>query len=172
MTTIFQKIKMIRELSVVNNIVSYLKSIANMQKQLLQKGFKTTPAQFLLDYGRKYKIDENTYKGERDTPKECYRNATLISWKDSDLTYVEGYVTVRGIPIEHAWIIDRKKKVIDTTLNEKEEHTYFGVPINRNYLRKQVLKQSMYGILPFMSNPVLYRMEEQVLRTKVVYYPK
>ena len=35
--------------------------------------------------------------------KQCYRNAALVAISVPEAKYVEGYVSLHGIPIEHAW---------------------------------------------------------------------
>jgi hypothetical protein len=36
-------------------------------------------------------------------PKNCYLNALAVCMRNHDVKYVEGYIEVHGVPLEHAW---------------------------------------------------------------------
>lgn len=36
-------------------------------------------------------------------PKECYMNALAVCLENPHIEYVEGFIEVHGVPIEHAW---------------------------------------------------------------------
>src|SRR5260221_725834 len=79
----------------------------------------------------------------------CYRNATLVALERGDLTYVEGYATVHGVPISHAWLVDRTGLVLEPTLRPKDSADrtigYFGVPFKTEYVLKALKKNKVYG---------------------------
>jgi hypothetical protein len=55
--------------------------------------------------------------------------------------------------MEHAWCVNRKTgKVVDPTWDNTEENVYFGIPFNRKWLLKHVLKKQTYGILSGYKN--------------------
>ena len=77
-------------------------------------------------------------------------NATMLALA-SDLTYVEGQISVYGIPIEHAWCVNADGVVIDPTLKpDKDVGDYFGVPFLTDYVSKAVLRNGVYGLLDIM----------------------
>lgn len=135
----------------------YLKMIDGMQGQ--PAGWDTTPAKMLLAEGRGYQQDDGTYAGPAGTPKECYANAGRKALNDDRYTYVEGYVTTHGIPIEHAWVVDRASgRIKDPTLrgNTATVNGYYGVPFTTEYLRSTVLRTGMWGLISPMTNPQLF----------------
>lgn len=101
---------------------------------------------FVLEHGRALPTDADTYVG--GTPHECYKNAALAVIEDPALTYVEGYVSVHGVPIHHAWTVNGAGVVRDVTLRDGAGiRGYFGVPIRRDYMMKTLLRAKVYGIL-------------------------
>lgn len=104
-------------------------------------------------YGKQYEIDGETFIG--GTPQQCYKNAFLAGLENPDLTYVEGFMAVHGVPIHHAWLVTKDGKVRDYTLGpesfpKKDPASivteYFGVPMQRKFVDKQTLKNGVYGL--------------------------
>lgn len=100
--------------------------------------------------------------------KECFMNATHAAtgngWKDSDLTYVEGYaVTSLGIPIHHAWLVTPDDEVIDPTWHSQTTPgvdrpldpglEYYGIPVSHSYLRQRAIDTEVYGIWQGIGEP-------------------
>jgi len=84
---------------------------------------------------------------------------------DSRLTYVEGYVFVYGVAIQHAWLVDADGFVIDPTLTDNDDgrvNGYFGVPFITEYVRKACRSNRMYGVLDYFyagkTAPKLYEL--------------
>ena len=97
--------------------------------------------------------------------QECYRNATLTALETSHLTFVEGYVTIYGVPISHAWLVDRTGLVFEPTLRPDDSvdriAEYFGVPFKTEYVLKALKKNKVYGLLdPWHSKKTFMRMIE------------
>jgi hypothetical protein len=93
-------------------------------------------------------------KGVRQRePRMCFMNAFDLALKDPDrFLYHEGYaISDLGIPIHHAWVVDRNRPgfAIDPTWKKatRATATYFGVPIETKLLIEQTLKNEVYGIL-------------------------
>jgi hypothetical protein len=112
-------------------------------------GMQSDLPKFLLKYGKEYVADANTYKGSRATPKNCYGNCTHIAMDCRDLAYVEGYVSVYGVPIQHAWLTNAKGNLIDPTLVDGGDraNNYFGVAFDTDYLYRANKKNKYYGLL-------------------------
>lgn len=128
-------------------------------RQLLEmrlKAFGEHPfVRFMLNHGRDYVVGSKTYAGPRGAPQSCYMNATNLAIStqldDSPLIYVEGSISVCGVPIDHAWCINADGIVIDPTLKpDKEVTDYFGVPFQTDYVRKAILRNKVYGLLDIM----------------------
>lgn len=123
------------------DIPRYLRMISEMTG-----GGRPTIEGFILEHGRPYKTDAKTFiGGERH---QCYKNTTLAVLSDPSLTYVEGYVSVHGVPIHHAWAVDRDGIVRDFTIPDgKGIQGYFGVPIKTDFALAAQMKRGKYGIL-------------------------
>lgn len=80
---------------------------------------------------------------------ECYMNATHLAWR-SDLIYVEGIATSCGVPLEHAWCVDREGRVVDPTWTDVEEREYVGVPVEQEYLFSLLEERKVYGVMSLM----------------------
>lgn len=110
-------------------------------------------SQFLLKHGRAWGTGPQTYAGERDEAKMCFSNAGSRVIEDDKLTYVEGFATSFGVPIEHAWMVDEDGIVIDPTwwLSERdtEPHEYYGVAFSTEYLKERILETGYWGILDY-----------------------
>lgn len=61
--------------------------------------------------------------GEKGRLKECFRNAYRKAIDHPELTYVEGYATVNGLPVHHAWLLDPDGNVQDPTWREPTDRT-------------------------------------------------
>lgn len=113
---------------------------------------------FKLEFGRDYAIGPGTFAGRRGQPKQCYANATHLALDNEALVYVEGNISMMGIPIEHAWCVDADGVVIDPTLapalkdgSFDQIGDYFGVPFRTDYVRKASLRNGVYGLLEIMT---------------------
>jgi hypothetical protein len=122
------------------------------------------PNDFMLQYGRPYTISAHTYLGPRDEPKACFKNATHLAIFDSRLTYVEGYISMYGVPIEHAWVV-KDGFVIDPTIKDNKDGRiteYFGVPFITEYVEKACKANGIYGLLDYFyagkTAPKLYEL--------------
>jgi hypothetical protein len=91
------------------------------------------------------------WKGE---PKQCYKNAADavlgMGGKQplSDARYVEGFVHaagLEGLPIAHAWVVDKDDKVLELTLNEPGVE-YQGIEVPNDVLARTLLRRESYGV--------------------------
>lgn len=150
----------------VEYIKQHLEIVAEMQRpRLEQSALLRTPATLQLKHGRTYPVDDRTFAGKRMKAKMCYTNAGLLALEDDSLVYVEGFTTVIGIPIEHAWCIRRSDGfVVDPTIKPRagEEHVYFGVAFTTPFLHSELLRRKVWGIIDM--NEQLLKMSESKLR--------
>jgi hypothetical protein len=129
--------------------VSELRKHLEMRRQAFGPNL---PNDFMLQYGREYRMSARTFLGPRDQPKACFMNATHRAMFDERLTYVEGYVVVHGVPIDHAWLVDADGFVIDPTITDNDDgrvNEYFGVPFITEYVKKAVKLNRLYGLLDY-----------------------
>ena len=89
-------------------------------------------------------------KVERGTPKECFRNATIIAAPSPYLVYCEGYGIKPefGMLMHHAWLWDTRRDVlIDTTWGETSDTAYIGVSVDTQTLCRELANNQHYGVL-------------------------
>lgn len=138
-------------------IISIKKLLSFLTDRNVPMGYASTPAHLIIEYGREYHVTDRTFEGKRGTPQSCYANAGRLALEGDGLTYVEGYVTFAGIPIEHAWVIDGDGNVIEPTLKPEGVVGYYGVAFDTNFLRLTVLRTKMWGIICPDSNIALFK---------------
>ena len=79
--------------------------------------------------------------------KQCFKNAfTLAGSNPGVLAYVEGLALTCGIPLHHAWCVDRDGNVIEPTWPDMGE-AYFGVALDIDAMRAHVLAKGTYGFI-------------------------
>lgn len=112
-------------------------------------------AGFLLAHGRSFAIGPTTFEGPRMEQGRCFMNATHFSQSRDDLVvYVEGFVSVYGVPIHHAWTATPDGIVIDPTIDngDKRIGDYFGVAFAPRYVLQASFKNGVYGLLDLHYN--------------------
>jgi hypothetical protein len=89
----------------------------------------------------------------------CFMNAYQLADMRPDLTYVEGFASYRGVPMAHAWVVDKQNRVIDPTwftdkkgtpnhwTTKSDHHRYFGVKFKIDDVRKTIFARGKYGVL-------------------------
>lgn len=129
-------------------IKNYVSMIASMYAG------RQSSASLLRDHGREYHFDADSFTGTKKTLGQCYMHAGRACLGDQDRTYVEGYVVLHGIPIEHAWTVDSSGLVHDPTLPDgKGISGYYGIPFSRQYVLHTSLETGVWGILDPVHNP-------------------
>ncbi len=141
-----------------DNLRQYLEMVGNMQGHRVPPGMKHGTVESLVaKEGEDYESD-NT----RPLPKgvkqrklgECYMNAYQLADSQPDkYQYVEGFATPGGVPMGHAWTVDRKTgEVVDPTWGGRPEKftahvAYRGVPMDIKDVRETVMRRKKYGVL-------------------------
>jgi hypothetical protein len=103
----------------------------------------------VLAYGQPFtKQITSPFKGE---PKSCCQNCYQALYDFPELSYCEGFAMNNniGIPIIHAWLVNKNLEVIDPTwTGEKFQNcTYFGVVLTEDFVLEMTEKTERYGIL-------------------------
>lgn len=87
------------------------------------------------------------------TPKECFRNASMLMMYNKEYDYAEGIAypsglsgDMAGIGFLHAWCVDKAGNVIDNTWENPAGSKYFGVRYSRKDYMKHISKTGMYGV--------------------------
>jgi hypothetical protein len=105
---------------------------------------------FIVTHGKIYQPSKRPKGIRKQAYQECFKNASLLSLDRDDLTYVEGYAC-DYFPTLHAWCVDKKGCVIDTTWKNPEECAYFGVPFKTDFLLDTLLEEKVYGLIVNMA---------------------
>ena len=117
-------------------------------RKFLEFGAEHSPiSKFMLEHGQSFTIGPDTYKGRRMKRGQCFRNATLRAVRNPRLKYVEGYATVYGVPLQHAWNVRDDGALIDPTWEGTAKEHYFGVAFSTEYITSAMLKNGYYGAL-------------------------
>jgi hypothetical protein len=144
-------------------LIEYLTAVRDMVRDHTSAGQRPNAVyvnveDIVLRHGRPYDgraLPESYEPGEK---KQCFSNAldTMVSNPD-DLTYVEGFaISDDGIiAVHHAWCVDVDGNVVDTTWPEPGG-TYFGVPLNRDYVTGVILAKRTDTVFDWMRGAELY----------------
>ncbi|ASW08638.1 hypothetical protein [Rhizobium sp. 11515TR] len=83
------------------------------------------------------------------TPKQCFVNATAIALSRDDAVYAEGYALCEDVPVplHHAWVINRRGAVIETTWELGPSHCYLGIPFKTDFVAQVLLEDGQCGLL-------------------------
>jgi len=100
--------------------------------------------EFVLKHGREYEISPLIFPRNRGKKKECFKNATLLSFKRG-WTYVEGYAFGIAMPMLHGWCVNEDGIVVDPTWDNGK--MYFGVEFSMSYVEAVILQKKTYGVL-------------------------
>lgn len=87
-----------------------------MDINFLAKQYKTTATSVNVDYK----------SFSKSKSKQCFDNAYAYVINNPESSYVVGYVTVHGVPIEHAWI-KSNEKYFDITFRPADENEYYSL---------------------------------------------
>lgn len=95
--------------------------------------------ELVADQGRPFTARPLPPAFEKMSPKECFRNASIVAIRHAGagIMYCEGYVnTLPGniVPILHAWCIDRDENIIDPTLAYQPHIEYIGIPFDLRFM--------------------------------------
>lgn len=112
------------------------KEIPENFKKFIGFCYGTYPPNTPFNPGAKILKDGKMYEPRigtpRMTPKACYQNAAMNCFSHDGYKYIEGYTSVMGLPISHAWNVDANGKAVDYTLDRLlPGQEYVGVEVPR-----------------------------------------
>ncbi|MBX9677312.1 MAG: hypothetical protein K2X38_01025 [Gemmataceae bacterium] len=87
-------------------------------------------------------------------PQECYFNSQHFCSDCRVSRHFEGYLFIKGTPIEHAWAVMDDSKVVDHTIEALERKAeidksipietmtplYYGVEVRRSFIMQQIVE--------------------------------
>lgn len=145
---------------------SYISSYANAED-------------FTLQNGKFYRPQRNPRQFRERELGRCFINAlTLAEENPRELRYCEGFATVGFVPVEHAWNLDRRGRVIDVTwhwgdANEPDNpKAYCGVIYPTKIARRLYEARDYNSLLvddwvrgwPLLARPYSARLLREVVR--------
>jgi len=113
----------------------------------------------LLKYGRFGEPAPRPKKFKSGDRHQCYGNSLDLVVAHDELSYCEGYVAVKGVPIpmEHAWCITDEASVVDVTLRKPLiPLAYFGVLFNSLFVATRDLP-AIESVLIENADPAIWR---------------
>jgi hypothetical protein len=102
--------------------------------------------EFVLANGRAFPRRHKPYN--LGPIKRCFENASLLALH-RDFTYCEGFVWKPKLlmAIHHAWVINKRGQIIDSTMRDQKNAQYFGVEFSDDVLRTELVRNGVYGLL-------------------------
>lgn len=102
---------MITKLILESDIKKYLKQLTTFKLNSHQEKFYKWQYEVHKEIKcQSYKVNEelvvivnNFLKYEKLQKKQCYYNSYKLTAHNSDVKYIDGFSSIHGIPIEHAW---------------------------------------------------------------------
>jgi hypothetical protein len=132
--------------------IAYLKTMSEQISQMTKgKGFDA----ILAEHGKGYYFDAKSFSGTARTAHRCFEMAAKRALDDPKMTYVEGHVSVHGVPIHHAWVVDSAGRVHEPTIKDgKGVLGYLGVPVQSQYLMHTLVRTKVYGVFDWQNRAV------------------
>jgi hypothetical protein len=124
-------------------------------------------AALVLEHGRDFRLGEPPTVEEKMPFGECYKNAFNLAEYNDELTYVEGFASepLCGIPLQHAWVVDRHGVVIDFTWDTQGDE-YFGIPLTVEYVREQLVLTEVWGAFTYDSEALEKGLSKEAIEVK------
>jgi hypothetical protein len=94
---------------------------------------------FVLAHGKAYQGQLLPRRYAKRAPKACFYNSRQLVLGSRTLTHCQGYAMGKNLPIpfEHAWALDPRGRVIETTLSDPSGYEYYGITLERSWLRRE-----------------------------------
>lgn len=137
----------------LTNVLSTIAEFASSNSGKKNLAYSSTE-DMVLKEGRNFNPAPKPDNIKQGEPKQCYKNASDLALKDSNLTYVEGYALMSSdidLPIAHAWVVDSEGNVIDNTWKD-EGRSYLGIPLKTKFLTEQLIESGVYGLISGSEN--------------------
>jgi hypothetical protein len=126
----------------------YLRLISEMTKA------STSIEAFVWAQGQRFDQFRDRPRGVRKGQLgRCFKNAADLVLRTTGLIYCEGYAEC-AIPVLHAWALDRRGRVIETTWPE-HGLSYYGIAFSRCYLLQALARSNWYCLLDQHRHPEL-----------------
>ena len=144
--------------SIIQMLQFYAQNMSGVQQELFKQKVKDADSVDIVPLSEVFTKEEiaEIKKYHRPIPKECYKNAWSLcefgEFSNHKITYCEGYLNMKGFPIEHAFNkVDGK--YIDATIElalhrdvSKEGDTYVVLgEYSTDDVRKILLQNGFYG---------------------------
>ena len=108
----------------------------------------------VLEHGRKFAppVTPRPKGIRKGRNRLCFMNAYRLANRE-DFRYVEGFaISDIGIliPVQHAWVVDNKDNVIETTWKESGL-AYSGIVFDLEFVNRVICETKLYGIMDYRS---------------------
>lgn len=107
----------------------------------------------LAKQGMVYKVAKEQQLFKHSIKQLCFQNAYIAAMRSSKLQYCEGLAIPDigvQIPLNHAWVLNSKDEVLETTWDEPGLE-YLGIVVPISVLHKIQYETRTYGAFSFHS---------------------
>lgn len=137
--------------------------------QMFDRGRPKAPFNpWRLWMARAKEYSETFSPDEMSPPKRCFNNSIEMCIKNG-WGYVEGFITIHGVPLTHAWNLDNQGRAFDTTLKPGDVQNYTGMLIPSKLLfmaathKRWMIAEGVIGTICMMNDQEL-KTVEKILR--------
>jgi hypothetical protein len=132
-----------------DGMCTYLEDIAvNMRAMGLNPmaNFRSIE-EFMLFNGRVFDRPSNENLSElKGFPQQCFENAAMIVLCCPDrYIYCEGYVSISGFPLQHAWMTNERGDLFEVTADRPHDK-YVGIAITTSFLKVRLNRTKYFGL--------------------------
>lgn len=116
--------------------LSFCKFAFGIETDILDVEPSTHDLEYFRGHGQHFPRPVFPYTGRCGQLKQCYKNATDLTWQRPPLPYVQGFILYRPTRTvyAHAFNVAPDGRALDSTLEDTRDHEYFGVILERPLL--------------------------------------
>jgi len=135
----------------MDDVEDFLIAQTMLQNATMKDNKNLSIEAFVLKNGRYFKPAPLPKGIPHGDVNNCFKNAFVLAVKNKTrYLYCEGFASSGLIPLIHAWVVDRKGRVIDPTwcpdgTNNKME--YYGIPFDWDYVTRQFKDMKHFGFI-------------------------
>jgi len=102
--------------------------------------------EFMLFNGGVFdRVSDEDLSDIKGVPHECFKNSALVVLSRLDLIYCEGYTSVGGFPLQHAWVTNDRGDLLEVTYDHPHDR-YIGIAVTSSFLKSRLKRTKYFGL--------------------------